>query len=60
MRIDLSELEKSEGRQLSAADVLMLMYELNYGGWQPAIEMNEIENKVYLKINKSWIIDPDD
>lgn len=36
------------------ADVLMLMYELNYGGWQPAIEMDESENRVYLKINKCW------
>ena len=60
MRIDLSELEKSEGRQLSVADVLMLMYELNYGGWQPAIEMNESENKVYVKITKRWTTDPED
>ena len=60
MRIDLSELEKSEGRQLSLADVLMLMYELNYGGWQPAIEKNESENRIYLKINKAGVTDPED
>jgi hypothetical protein len=54
MRIDLLELEKSEGRRLSLADVLMLMYELNYGGWQPAIEKDEREGRIYLKLNKCW------
>lgn len=61
MRIDLSELEKTEGRKLSVADVLTLLYELNYGGWQPAIEKDESEDRLYIRINKCWAIsDPDD
>jgi hypothetical protein len=54
MRIDLSELERTEGRRLSVSDVLTLMCELNLGGWAPAIEQDC--DRIYIRISNRWAL----
>jgi hypothetical protein len=55
MKIDISELQRSEGRMLSVAEVMLLMYELSYAGWLTAIERNEHDEKIYVKIEKNLV-----